>query len=35
MRKTLGLTAGLLCLAVGSSYAADDVMIVYDGSNSM
>ena len=35
MRRTLGITAGLVCLAVGSSHAAEDVMIVYDGSNSM
>ncbi|MDF2096857.1 vWA domain-containing protein, partial [Aquibaculum arenosum] len=35
MHRTLTWTAGFLFLTVGASHAADDVMIVYDGSNSM
>lgn len=35
MHRTLTWTAGFLFLTVGASHAADDVMVVYDGSNSM
>ncbi|MFW6077956.1 MAG: vWA domain-containing protein, partial [Hyphomicrobiales bacterium] len=35
MRKTLAVAAGLMLLAAGSAQAAEDVMIVFDGSNSM